>query len=191
MAQIFSGWPPPSPPPQAGEGAVCAHGVSINVSMPRFDPSVHRISCVSRLLPLPPLAGEGWDGGASGNRHRIKSSGMCAERLVAMAQIFSGWPPPQPSPAGGGRGPCVCMAFPSVCRCRGSILQSTKYLACRGFCSFPRLRGKAGMGALPAGQETQPIPTPTNPFNPATPATPPPPTNASPLPARSCTPRHR
>ena len=182
--------PTPALPRRRGRGPVRLHGVSINVSMPRFDPSVHRISCVSRLLPLPPLAGEGGMGALPAPAIGSKAVYVCGAACCHGADFFRLAPTPA-LPRRRGRGPCACMAFPSMYRCRGSVLQSTKYLACRGFCSFPRLRGKAGMGALSAGQETQPIPTPTNPFNPATPAMPPPPTNASPLPARSCTPRHR
>src|SRR5690606_40160684 len=66
-------------------------------------------------LLLPPHAGEGRDGGGVG-REDLRRSGRTL-------------PPPQPSPADGGRG-------------------ATGVEAAGPPCSFPRMRGKAGMGAV-------------------------------------------
>jgi len=79
----FMSWPHLGPPPQAEEG-----GVSVLCFL--FRQTAKRESRI-HAPPLPPRAGEGWDGGASGAITQGK-------RVHELA-------PPRPSPAsGGGRG---------------------------------------------------------------------------------------
>ena len=106
-ASSLANCPHPSSPPQAGEGVNACHDAASNV----------------RSILLPPLAGEGRDGG-----------------VVVASQL----PPPQPSPAGGG-------GSERVSRC-------DKQLA--GQFSFPRSRGKVGMGASSSSLAYCPHPSP-------------------------------
>src|SRR5690606_31388646 len=99
-------------------------------------------SACLRLLLLPLLAGEGWEGGA----RRRRTGGRAA----------IGLPPPQPVRPGAAR-----LAFGWPARPFGASRPSSPPAGGGGsgtgaapacaFCSFPCLRGKAGMGARAAG----------------------------------------
>ncbi|MBB3276348.1 hypothetical protein FHW78_002145 [Pseudoxanthomonas sp. OG2] len=137
-AQFFSGWPPPQPSPASGGGSslpLRSLNVRTNCSDSAVAPSPagggrlgwghfqrslsdRRWRCMGlavaaiRRLPLPPLAGEGRDGGASSDRCLIDDSGVQAWRLMPGCGFPAGPLPNPPPQAGEG---AVCLSALSTC----------------------------------------------------------------------------
>jgi len=102
--RIFSGGPPPQPSPASGGGGGLRlrslHCRSLPFSL--FCRRAEKHAAIRRL-PLPPRAGEGWDGGAFGDGCLTGGIDVHALAHFRSAHFFRRLPP-QPSPASGGGG---------------------------------------------------------------------------------------
>src|SRR5690606_30018046 len=120
--------PPPALPRERGGGPGAWRAVGATPTLPR---GRGRGTTIRELRPLPPLAGEGWDGGRAAG---------------ALAASVAWLPPPGPPPRAGegakGVAGRVSPLQPSLAGGDGAPRSASSG-------PFPRLRGKVGMGAAP------------------------------------------